>query len=344
MSHTFGAVAVLVVSVLTVGIGIWGLRFSRTTSDFFVASRTVRPGPQRLGHRRRVPLRRLLPRRRRAGAGVRRRHALVPRRLDRRVPPPARPGRRPAAAVGRVHAPGLRPGPAALAAGPHHHLGPGRGDRLAVPDPPAQGRRLHAQPRHRARQPARRSGRRAGGARQRGHRRDAQRHVRAGLPVLAEADRPAGARRVPAARLVRRRRDVARGPDVRPPRPVGLGRPALGPRAAPDLHDVLDRDRDLPRHHGPAPRGRPLLHQPRRPRGPSHHPGRARPARDLLRAPSGVRRPRPDLRGRPGGRGPGRLRGDPAPAADDRGHGWRAARRVCSWPARSRRSCRRRRA
>jgi Na+(H+)/acetate symporter ActP len=43
MSHTFGGVAVLVVSVLTIGIGIWGLRFSRTTSDFFVASRTVRP-------------------------------------------------------------------------------------------------------------------------------------------------------------------------------------------------------------------------------------------------------------------------------------------------------------
>src|ERR687893_228425 len=43
MSHAFGVVAVLVVSVLTVGIGIWGLRFSRTTSDFFVASRTVRP-------------------------------------------------------------------------------------------------------------------------------------------------------------------------------------------------------------------------------------------------------------------------------------------------------------
>ena len=79
--------------------------------------------PQRLGHRRRVPLRRLLPRRRRAGAGVRGRHALVPRRLDGRVPPPARPGRRSAAAVGRVHAPGLRPGTAALAAGPHHHLG-----------------------------------------------------------------------------------------------------------------------------------------------------------------------------------------------------------------------------
>jgi cation/acetate symporter len=43
VSHAFGVVAVLAVSVLTVGIGIWGLRFSRTTSDFFVASRTVRP-------------------------------------------------------------------------------------------------------------------------------------------------------------------------------------------------------------------------------------------------------------------------------------------------------------
>jgi len=43
MSHLFGGIAVAVVSVLTVGIGIWGLRFSRTTSDFFVASRTVRP-------------------------------------------------------------------------------------------------------------------------------------------------------------------------------------------------------------------------------------------------------------------------------------------------------------
>jgi len=43
MNHAFGVAAVLVVSALTVGIGIWGLRFSRTTSDFFVASRTVRP-------------------------------------------------------------------------------------------------------------------------------------------------------------------------------------------------------------------------------------------------------------------------------------------------------------
>ncbi|WP_067438632.1 sodium/solute symporter [Nocardioides jensenii] len=36
-------VAVALVAVATLAIGTWGLRFSRTTSDFFVASRTVRP-------------------------------------------------------------------------------------------------------------------------------------------------------------------------------------------------------------------------------------------------------------------------------------------------------------
>ncbi|TIC85157.1 cation acetate symporter [Nocardioides sp. GY 10113] len=38
------AVAVVLVSLVTLAIGTWGLRVSRTTSDFFVASRTVRPG------------------------------------------------------------------------------------------------------------------------------------------------------------------------------------------------------------------------------------------------------------------------------------------------------------
>jgi Na+(H+)/acetate symporter ActP len=36
--------AVLLVSVLTLGVGAFGLRFSRTTSDFYVASRAVGPG------------------------------------------------------------------------------------------------------------------------------------------------------------------------------------------------------------------------------------------------------------------------------------------------------------
>ena len=39
-----GFVAVVLVTIATLAIGTWGLRFSRTTSDFFVASRTVRPG------------------------------------------------------------------------------------------------------------------------------------------------------------------------------------------------------------------------------------------------------------------------------------------------------------
>ncbi|HRD62177.1 MAG TPA: cation acetate symporter, partial [Nocardioides sp.] len=39
-----GLVALVLVSLATLAIGTYGLRVSRTTSDFFVASRTVRPG------------------------------------------------------------------------------------------------------------------------------------------------------------------------------------------------------------------------------------------------------------------------------------------------------------
>ena len=38
-----GVIAVSVVAIATLAIGTWGLRLSRTTSDFFVASRTVNP-------------------------------------------------------------------------------------------------------------------------------------------------------------------------------------------------------------------------------------------------------------------------------------------------------------
>ncbi|WP_395696376.1 cation acetate symporter [Nocardioides sp.] len=44
MNAAPGIVAVTLVTVATLVIGSWGLRLSRTTSDFFVASRTVRPG------------------------------------------------------------------------------------------------------------------------------------------------------------------------------------------------------------------------------------------------------------------------------------------------------------
>ena len=43
MSPALGVVAVLLVVVATLSIGAYGWRFSRTTSDFFVASRSVRP-------------------------------------------------------------------------------------------------------------------------------------------------------------------------------------------------------------------------------------------------------------------------------------------------------------
>jgi cation/acetate symporter len=43
VNTTYGIVAVALVSLATLGIGAFGLRFSRTTSDFYVASRSVSP-------------------------------------------------------------------------------------------------------------------------------------------------------------------------------------------------------------------------------------------------------------------------------------------------------------
>ncbi|WP_456697793.1 sodium/solute symporter [Aeromicrobium sp. P5_D10] len=43
MNSTYGVVAVTLVSLATLGIGAFGLRLSRTTSDFYVASRSVSP-------------------------------------------------------------------------------------------------------------------------------------------------------------------------------------------------------------------------------------------------------------------------------------------------------------
>ena len=62
------------------------------------------------------------------------------------------------------------------------------------------------------------------------------------------------------------------------------------------LRDVLADRRDVPRHHGPAARGGPLLHQPRRPRRPPYDAGGAGPARHLLPAAAGLRRARPGVR------------------------------------------------
>src|SRR3954451_7538946 len=43
MNPVTGIVAVVAVSLVTLAIGTFGLRIARTTSDFYVASRTVRP-------------------------------------------------------------------------------------------------------------------------------------------------------------------------------------------------------------------------------------------------------------------------------------------------------------
>ena len=43
MSPTLGLVAILATSVATVLVGVIGIRAARTTSDFYVASRTVTP-------------------------------------------------------------------------------------------------------------------------------------------------------------------------------------------------------------------------------------------------------------------------------------------------------------
>ena len=43
MNATYGVVAITLVAIATIGIGAFGLRISRTTSDFYVASRSVSP-------------------------------------------------------------------------------------------------------------------------------------------------------------------------------------------------------------------------------------------------------------------------------------------------------------
>ena len=83
-------------------------------------------GVERVGHRRRVPLGRVVPRHRRADPRLRRGHAVVPGRLHRGLLPAAGARRRTAAPVGRLHAARLRRGPARVARGAPHRERPGR--------------------------------------------------------------------------------------------------------------------------------------------------------------------------------------------------------------------------
>ena len=180
------------------------------------------PGAQRLRDQWRVPLCCIVPRRRRPHPRPRRGHAVAADRLDRGLPVAARLRGGPAAALGGLHLAGLRaaaPGVRRRAPG----LEPARGrDRPALPHPAVPGRRPDPPHAHRGAVlggPARRRRRRLP---QRASGRDAQRHARAGLPLLAQAARPAHATLLPARRprLARRR-----------PRRRGRARDRLG-RAA----------------------------------------------------------------------------------------------------------------
>ncbi len=211
----FGIVAVLAVTVATLAIGTWGLRFSRTTSDFFVASRSVRPGlnasaisGEYLSAASFLGIAGLVlsfgaemlwyPIGWTAGYLV----------LLVLVAAPAAP-------VGRLHAARLRRGPARLAGRAHARLGDGRGHRLALRDAAARGRRGGAAHRDRSARVGRWSRGRCRRAAQRAVRRDALDHLRAGLPVLAQAHRAARPARVPGHRVARRRRPVAGRPVAR---------------------------------------------------------------------------------------------------------------------------------
>ena len=171
-------------------IGVYGGRFSRTTSDFLVASRSVGPrwnaaaiSGEYLSAASFLGVAWL-------GRQVRRRRAVVPRRLHGRLSRAAAVRRGPAAPVRRVHRARLHRVPLGL--GPAAH-----GRRCSfvvvicvlylVPQYQGAGLTLNIL-----------LGRafldRTGGGggdhhRQRGRRRDAVHHVRAGVPILVEADR-----------------------------------------------------------------------------------------------------------------------------------------------------------
>ena len=174
------------------------------------------PVVERVGDRRRVPLGRVLPRHRRPDPGLRRGHAVVPGRLHRGLPRAAGAGRRAAAPVRRLHAARLRRGPARVAAGAPDRQRPRRDDRLALPAAAVRRRRAHRAPGDRGAGLGRRP---AGRRRRRVQRRDgrhAQHHLRAGVPVLAQAHRAGRAGALPRHRLAGGRRADDRG------RPAGL--------------------------------------------------------------------------------------------------------------------------
>ena len=315
-----GVVAVVLVSIATLVIGTWGLRISRTTSDFFVASRTVRPrlnasaiGGEYLSAASFLGVAGLLltfgaemlwyPIGWTAGYLVLLVLVAAPLRRSGAYTLPD-------FAEARLGSRGVRKLCSVLVVA--------IGWLYLLPQFQGAGRDAARDDRRAA--VGGLAGRRGGRAGVGEPGRDAVDHLRAGLPVLAQADRPAGAGLRAAGGVAGRRRGRPRR--SRPALVVDpAGRPRRRHRA---LHDVLPHRRDVPRHDGPAARGRAVLHQPRRPRGSSYDTRGARAAGHLLRPAAGVRRPRPHLRPLAHRRPVGRARARAAVA-----DGGRRAGRAC---------------
>ena len=183
-------VAIALVCLATLGIGALGLRLSRHHQRLLRRQPHRLPALERVGDQRRVPLRRLVPRRRRAGLALGADMLWFPVGYT----------------VGYlvllvlVAAPLRRSGAYTLPDFAEARLEsravagcasrPRRRHRLALPAAAVPGRRPGPADRHRRTALGRRAGRRGGGGRQRRRRRHAVDHVRAGLPVLAQAHRP----------------------------------------------------------------------------------------------------------------------------------------------------------
>ena len=183
------AAALLAAAVATVAIGAYGVRLLPHHLRLPGRLTQRRAAVECRRDLRRIPFGRIVSRRRRADRQVRRRRAVVSGRLHRRLSGAAAVRRRTAAPVGRVHRARLRRVPARLGTAAQGRDARRRGDLRVLSGAAVSGRRSGAE------NATRRAGldRTAGGRRyrhrQRRRGRDALDHVRAGIPVLAEADR-----------------------------------------------------------------------------------------------------------------------------------------------------------
>ncbi len=189
MSSAMSLTGIGLVIVATIGIGLFGLRISRTTSDFYVASRAISPRWNASAISGEYSERRIVPGRRRTGAGERRRHAVVLRRLHRRLSDAAGPRCCSTRRSGAYTLPDFAETRFESATVRRDLLRPGRRHRNALSAATTARSRSDLPDRHRSTAGCRCSSRSRHRGDQRGRRWHALDHLRTGLPVLAEAHR-----------------------------------------------------------------------------------------------------------------------------------------------------------